>query len=49
MEDIKYLEWFTKELERQYEAYSIALGNEKEGRKSGIKNFFISQMKLIKL
>lgn len=43
MTDINYLEWFTNELEKLFHAYFNSSGDEKEGRKQGIKNFLLAQ------
>lgn len=43
MDEIDYLEWFTNELEDLFNSYLSSHGDEKEGRKSGIKNFLAAQ------
>ena len=43
MADIDYMEWFTEELENLFQAYQGSYGDEKEGRKMGIKNFLSAQ------
>ena len=45
MTDINFLEWFTNELEELFHAYLNSNGDEKEGRKQGIKNFLLAQQK----
>lgn len=45
MADINYLEWFTNKLEELFYAYLKSNGDEKQGRKKGIKNFLIAQQK----
>ncbi|ASO04598.1 hypothetical protein [Arenibacter algicola] len=45
MTNINYLVWFTNELEVLFHAYINSNGDEKEGRKQGIKNFLLAQQK----
>lgn len=48
MKDINYLQWFTYELEELFQKYLTSSGDEKEGRKQGIKNFLIAQRNEVK-
>lgn len=43
MDNKAYLKWFANYLEEQFNSYGVSKGDEKEGRREGIKNFLIAQ------